>query len=138
MIKQISINGNMLDLNNITDCLRITSNSSDFIRLESTTMEHNVLGSSSVATFPEDFMRIMFKDKNGIDLLGIQYCRDSSGLFGQMLFNTGTMWTGISIKKNTNEVTQLHGITPLSGSNDDAIPTCQWVRNLLRSLGLNA
>ena len=135
-INKLSINGNILDINNRNECLNINKNG-DFICFKSDTLNFHQLGQTNSAIFPDEMMRIMFTSKDNIDMLGIQYCTDYSGIYGQILLNCYDNWYGLSVKYHPqNGIVHLYGITPRTDCNSNEIPTCQWVRNLLTRNGI--
>ena len=135
-IKQLSINNQLLDIDNRSECLNITKNG-DFIRFKTDKLNFHQLGQANTSIFPDEMMRIMFTSKDNIDMLGLQYCIDSTGIYGQMLLNCADNWYGLSIKYHPqNGIVHLYGITPKTDCYDNEIPTCKWVRDLLTRNGI--
>lgn len=136
-IKQLSINNQLLDIDNRSECLNITKNG-DFIRFKTDKLNFHQLGQTDSTIFPNEAMRVMFTSKDNIDMLALQYAVTSDGVYGQMLLNCyDNWWHGLSVKYfPENGLVHLYGITPKADSNYTEIPTCKWVRDLLTRNGI--
>ena len=100
----------------------------------------------NVPILTNDFMRVMFTDKNNISLAVLQFLQGNSEQVFEMLMqsketnddpNINNTWCGLSIHLDDNGIFTIYGITPSLESYGDELVTANWVRQLLASKGIN-